>query len=178
MAIFCALHQKFNMKIVEQKLQSNNIVSKSFDTIDYSDSFLVTFKNIQFQTIDEFANSYFLSQPSVLRIISQNSFSRKSIINDIANSKFQKNTQIGSWKVYERTDSEILFGENMGFMEYRFSMKYLDKTNVEVSTVVKFTTFLAKYYFVIVKLLHKKFVLISLKNIKENKVSYKIKDVY
>jgi hypothetical protein len=52
----------------------------------------------------------------------------------------------------------------MGFMDYRFSMR-LNKDitdDIEVSTVVTFNCKFGKYYFALVKLMHKKFLLLSL----------------
>jgi len=62
----------------------------------------------------------------------------------------------------------------MGFMDYRFSMR-LDKNmtdNIEVSTVVKLNGFMGKYYFSLVKLMHKRFVKMSLENVINKKKLY------
>lgn len=72
-----------------------------------------------------------------------------------------------SGTLFARSDNEIVFGEFMGFMDYRFSMRMdTDKSDkLEVSTVVKLNTKMGKYYFAVVKLIHKKFVNMSLHNL-------------
>ena len=95
----------------------DTLASKEFSQIDYHDSFEV---QGEFESVDAFAMQYFLSQPSWLSLISMNIFSKKSIQKAIDKSDFKKSTAIGSWKIYTRDDKEIVFGDDMGFMEYRF----------------------------------------------------------
>ena len=149
--------------IKEKEINKNTLAYKEFRHIDYADCFVLN--NINFSTIDDFAKKYFLSQPLWLNIVSQGVFSKKSIEEKIKVSKFKKDTSVGSWKIYNRDENEIVFGDDMGFMEYRFSMIY-DKTTktIEVSTVVQYKGRMGKYYFALVKLLHKKFVIMSLEN--------------
>ena len=149
--------------IKEQEINKNTLAYKEFEHIDYADCFVLN--NIKYNNIDDFAKNYFLSQPLWLNIISQGVFSKKSIEDKINISNFGKDTSIGSWKIYNRDENEIVFGDDMGFMEYRFTMIYnKDENNVQVATVVQYKGSMGKYYFSIVKLLHKKFVMMSLEN--------------
>jgi len=146
--------------IVEQNINTSILAYKEFEHIDYEDCFKIT--DTSFRGVDEFAKEYFLSQPMWLNIISQGMFSKK----EIHKNRFQKNTCIGSWKIFNRNKNEIVFGDNMGFMEYRFSMLFKEKTNkIEVSTVVQYKSIMGKYYFALVKLMHKKFIILSLENV-------------
>jgi len=155
------------MFMQEIQLQQDSLIATAFDSIDYSDSFLVVFENRSFATIKDFALEYFLSQPSWLRLVSQNTLSLQSIQTDIQNSRFKKDTNIGSWKIYAVDEKEIVFGEEMGFMQYRFSLKYKEKNKIQIATVVHIKTLSGKFYFSIVKLLHKKFILLSIEHIKD-----------
>ena len=76
----------------------------------------------------------------------------------------RRGPQVGSWQVYKRSDDEIIFGDDMGFMEYRFSF-YMDELgNVEAGTAVKFKwARLSRCYFGLVKPLHRRFVPLSLR---------------
>ncbi len=146
---------------------SNSLVFNSFENTYYRDAFKLSFKKEKFTTIEEFAKTYFMAQPTWLRAISMNTFSKEKMQENITQSKFQIGTKIGSWEIFAKNENEIVFGESMGFMDYRFSMR-LDKNtydNIEVSTVVKLNSFMGKYYFSIVKLMHTKFVTLSLKNL-------------
>ena len=116
--------------------------------------------------INDYAKNYFISQPTWLRLISFNTISKSKIKDEIRTSRFKVNSKIGSWKVFDKNDNEMVFGDSMGFMDYRFSMR-LFKNNtddIEVSTVVTYKSSMGKYYFSMVKLMHKKFVIRSLKN--------------
>jgi len=141
-----------------------SLVYNAFDVVNYRDAFKIISPKDTFKNIDDFANKYFTSQPNWLRLISMNTVSKEKMKENLKKSNFQINTKIGSWKIFNRNENEIVFGESMGFMDYRFSMR-LDKgitDDIEVSTIVTFNWKLGKYYFAIVKLMHKKFVLLSL----------------
>ena len=147
--------------IVEITPTLDTLASKEFSHIDYHDSFEVKGR---FESVDAFAEHYFLSQPSWLSLVSMNLFSQESIQKAIEKSAFQKGSAIGSWKIYTRDDNEIVFGDDMGFMEYRFLMLWVDETTVRVGTVVQYKGRFGKYYFALVKLMHKKFVRMSLES--------------
>lgn len=145
----------------------DSLVHKSLSNIYYRDAFEMLFEKERFQSIEDFAKNYFMSQPSWLRLISMNCVSKQNMQNNILKSKFEIGTQIGSWKIFDKDEKEIVFGESMGFMDYRFSMKLQRGASdkIEVSTVVKINTFMGKYYFSVVKLMHTKFVVLSLKKV-------------
>ena len=150
--------------IVEKDINTSILAYKEFEHIDYEDCFKIA--AINFAGVDEFAKEYFLSQPLWLNIVSQGMFSKKNIEKKIETSRFQKNTYIGTWKVFNRNENEIVFGDDMGFMEYRFSMVFKAKTNrIEVSTLVQYKSIMGKYYFLLIKFMHKKFIIISLENV-------------
>lgn len=152
--------------IKETEANQTSLVYNAFEKIDYRDAFKLSFDKDTFINIDEFASQYFRSQPLWLRLISMNTLSKEKMEENLKKSNFQNDTNIGSWKIFNRNENEIVFGESMGFMDYRFSMR-LDKNttdDLEVSTVVTLNSFMGKYYFAVVKLMHKKFVKLSLEN--------------
>ena len=153
--------------INETEPKQDSLVFNAFEKIDYRDVFSISFERNTFNSINDFAKKYFISQPTWLRLISMNTITKHKIEDDLKNSNFNVNSKIGSWKIFNKNDNEIVFGESMGFMDYRFSMR-LDKNStddIEVSTVVTLNGSMGKYYFSVVKLLHKKFVKVSLKNL-------------
>ena len=155
------------INILETKANQKSLVYNSFNKIDYRDAFKMKYVKDTFQNIDEYAKVYFLSQPTWLRLISMNTISKQKIVDSIKQSNFQIDSNIGSWKIFTRNDKEIVFGDSMGFLDYRFSMR-LDKTqtdDIEVSTVIKLNGLMGKYYFAGVRLMHTKFVIISLQNV-------------
>ena len=150
--------------IKEIHYQNNILASTLLKPIDYTDCFAL---KSNFTTIDNFARDYFLAQPTWLRLVSFGIFRRKNLITTLRNITFQTNENIGQWKVYGRDDKEIVFGQDMGFMEYCFSFHQEDEETLKVSTIVQYKGKIGKYYFTIVSLLHKLFVNLSLKNVLE-----------
>jgi len=142
-------------------LPNNLLVSTALTHIDYSDCFIENIDIKQFKTIDIFVRKYFETQPRWLAMISMNIFSKRGMQKALENNLFTINANVGNWKIYLRNDQEIVFGDDMGFMEYRFSMR-LDNNCLSVATIVQYKGKMGKYYFSIVKLLHQKFVLLSL----------------
>jgi len=156
------------IRLVEPSVDS--LVYESFDKIDYRDAFEITFSSDTFADISQFATAYFISQPAWLRLISMKNTNKEMLIKGINESGFKVGGKVGSWVIQDKCVNEIVFGESMGFMDYRFSMR-LDKSEsdcVQVSTVVKINSLMGKFYFMLVKLLHKKFVIKSLRNVIEN----------
>ena len=81
--------------------------------------------------------------------------------------RFEPGEAIGAWIIYHRNADEIVFGESLGFMTYRFSLSLKHDTQsdtVVVSTVAKLNDRFGKLYFSIVKLMHKRFVKLTLTN--------------
>jgi len=137
------------------------LVSTALEHIDYSDCFTTVIDTKKFTTIDTFVKRYFETQPRWLAMISMNLFSKTSMQKALKNNHFTVDKHIGNWKIYLRDDKEIVFGDDMGFMEYRFAMR-IDDDILRVATVVQYKGKMGKYYFAFVKLLHQKFVLLSL----------------
>ena len=150
--------------IKEIYYQNNILASTLLKPIDYTDCFAL---KSNFTTIDNFARDYFLAQPTWLRLVSFGIFRREKLITTLRNITFQTNENIGQWKVYGRDDKEIVFGQDMGFMEYCFSFHQEDEETLKVSTIVQYKGKMGKYYFIIVSLLHKPFMKLSLKNVLE-----------
>jgi len=150
-----------NTSILEIDYTHDILASTLLDPINYNDCFELkgTFKNI-----DYFSREYFLAQPTWLRAISFGIIRKITLVKTLNNTTFEKNDSIGQWKVYGRNEKEIVFGQDMGFMEYCFSFYQKDEETLNVSTIVQYKGKMGKFYFAIVSLLHKPFVKLSLEN--------------
>lgn len=151
-------------------LPNTMLVSSALAHIDYSDCFITYIDVQRFSTIDTFVKRYFETQPRWLAMISMNLFSKASMQKALKDNHFTTEEHIGNWKIYKRDNNEIVFGDDMGFMEYRFSMR-IDNDTLRVATVVLYKGKMGKYYFAFVKLLHQRFVLLSLTYPLKNKVT-------
>lgn len=79
--------------------------------------------------------------------------------------------QVGIFKLFEKSDYEYLLGENDKHLNFRVSILALPienegyKTELKITTAVKFNNLFGNIYFLPVKLIHKLLVRSSLKNI-------------
>jgi hypothetical protein len=153
---------KMKKNIKEVGFDHNLMVTTIFTKRDYIDCFEMKVNDVE--SIDDFAKSYFLAQPSWLRAVSFQLFSKKTLERELEFNSFQKDNHVGAWIVYGRDEKEIVFGQDMGFMEYVFTFHLASSSLVKVATVVQYKGYWGKYYFNAVKLFHKSFVKLSLKN--------------
>jgi hypothetical protein len=145
----------------------DSLVAHALPRIDYRDAIRAYLTKGRFADIDAFVRRFFLSQPVWLRAISMNTPSRARLARAVAATRFEAGDRIGSWRVYDRNQEEIVFGESLGFMMYRLSLRLEqgpEEDAVEASTVVQLSGRLGRVYFAIVRLLHKPFVRTTLRN--------------
>lgn len=151
-------------EIIEIEPTRHTLVDQAYPDADYRDAFHVGCARHDFATVGDFATAYFMNQPRWLSLVSMNISSRDKLEQALGDHSFSQGSQVGSWKVHGRTDDEILFGDNMGFMEYRFSFTRRADGDIEASTAVKYRwRRLSHLYFTLVKPAHKRFVPISLR---------------
>lgn len=116
------------------------LISKAFAPPDYRDAFEVDLADGGPSTVEEFTTAYFLNQPTWLLAAGLNTISRSRIEDQIGDESYAAGSSVGTWKVHDRADGEIVFGDNMGFMEYRFGFR-IDPgrpNTVEAGTAVKY----------------------------------------
>jgi hypothetical protein len=155
------------IEIREIQPVTDALIQSALPDADYHDAHEVKITSGRFTTIEEFARAYFLAQPAWLRTISMNQPSRAKLERTVNIAKFEPGESIGSWRIYMRNADEIVFGESLGFMTYRFSLRLkrgTDTDTIIASTVAKMNNPLGKMYFAIVRLVHKRFVRLSLAN--------------
>lgn len=146
--------------VVEPSADSE--IAATYVKPDYRDAFLVPAQG--WATVEQFASAYFLNQPRWLSMVSMNLTSRAKLVAALADSGFAQGSAVGAWQVHRRSDNEIVFGDDMGFMEYRFSMRLLASGDIEASTAVKYRwQRMSHLYFSIVKPMHRRFVPMSLR---------------
>lgn len=140
----------------------DTIIAACYEQPDYSDAYVVGTANVD--DVATFATQFFLSQPSWLAKVSMNTPRRQQRIDAIASGDYELGSTVGTWKVHGRSNDEIVFGEHMGFMEYRFSFLRRPDGQVEASTSVQYVRRFGRIYFAIVKPFHIGFVKVALRN--------------
>ena len=146
---------------------SRSLVGSQYDQPDYQDRFVTDVRAGRYRNVDEVVNDCFTKQPTWLRLLSTNTFSKKGVEAAIAGGGYEPDSAVGSWIVIERNHEEIVFGDDMGFMEYRFSMRLdpEDPSYVEASTAVRYKwRRTGRFYFAAVRPMHKRFVVMSMRS--------------
>ena len=154
-----------DITVWEVEPAADALVRTALPEPDYRDALRVRVPAGLFSDIDDFAKSFFLAQPFWMRTISMNLPSRAKLENAIEQAGFGPGEKIGSWRIYERNENEIVFGETLGFMTYRFSLRFTETNGegtVEASTVARLSNILARVYFSVVRLVHKPFIRMAL----------------
>ncbi len=139
------------------------LISAAYSDPDYRDAFRVS--PACGDRVEDFATAFFASQPGWLAKVSMNLGDKKSRHDAIKGAnEYAEGSSIGSWKIHGRTNDEIMFGEHMGFMEYRFSMLRRPDGAIEAATSVKYLKRFGHLYFGVVKPFHIGFIKLALRN--------------
>ena len=170
------------MVVQKIELPSDSVLKKNhYDYADsYSGKFIDTNNEVNILLI---AKAFFSSSPKWIgklfvirnRIVSVFGLKTGNKIEDPLEliNNFEGNTgeQLGLFKVYKKTESEIILGENDKHLDFRVSLllspNEINKKekDITISTTVNFNNWLGKLYFFPVKPFHKLIVPIILKEI-------------
>ncbi len=153
------------MKITKTNLPETSLL-KNIPS-DYIDSYIADI-NAKPLTIEQVGKSFFLASPEWIngllllrdRIVGMfglktgTDASNKEKI--IANFKCEIGENVALFKVFDKNENEVLFGENDKHLDFRVSL-FLDrqKDTLTVSTLVKFNNWTGRLYFLPVLPFHK-----------------------
>lgn len=168
------------MSVQKVCIPRESLLSQS--NYDYSDSFKAEFTDKE-NTIDiiTITKTFFSASPGwigklfVLRnkIVSifglktgGKTKSKRELLN---NFKGQIGERVGIFKVFDRSDNEIILGEDDSHLNFRVSLllgpKIDDKKDFTISTTVNFNNWFGKLYFLPVKPFHRLIVPAMLKSV-------------
>lgn len=165
-------------------MPSNSILklhNHSFDYVDsYQRSFLDEMDRIDITKIGKlffvcgpkWADNLFEVRNKIVRLFGLktlgNITDRKKQLDDF---KCEKGERLGLFKVFDKTDNEVILGEDDKHLDFRVSLlleKLSDKTeqkNLTITTTVKFNNSFGRLYFLPVRPFHKLIVPTMLKGI-------------
>ncbi len=146
--------------MTELEADSASLVGSFYSEPDYRDRFVIHLDPQKYESVDQVVTDWFTKQPAWIRLLSTNSISKAGITSNVEFGGYTVGHSVGSWTVLDRNDTEILFGDQMGFMEYRFSFRLVPGTPevLEGSTAVKFLwKRTGRFYFALVKPMHRRF---------------------
>lgn len=165
------------MKIAKVGFPKNSILSKNINSYDYIDSFAGTIVNKKRSvSITEIGEAFFTSSPKwskklfALRNKMVQLIGLKTGSHDKPKSfTCEPGEQVGIFTVFDKTDNEIILGENDKHLDFRVSLLYSKEKNTEVgdlltiSTTVTYHNRLGVLYFLPVRPFHQLIVPVMLK---------------
>ena len=175
------------MIITKTEIPENSLLNTHNMTYDYIDSFQGQFVD-KFQKIEitQIGKSFFSSGPKWIdklftfrnNLVGLFGLKTSGKISDrqkmLDNFKGEKGERIGLFKVFDKTDDEIILGEDDKHLNFRVSL-FIDKQNENktdkkliISTTVKFNNWFGRLYFLPVRPFHKLIVPTILKGIIKN----------
>ncbi len=172
------------MTIIKSTLPDNSLLRQTGKKYDYVDSFQgsVIHKERQLNSTD-IARAFFSSAPRWVGILmefrnkivarfglktSNGVVDRQKILD---NFKYEKGERFGIFKIFDKTENEIILCEDDKHLDFRVSL-FLDKPEIDrfdnkltISTVVIFNNWWGRLYFLPVRPFHKLIVPAMLKAI-------------
>lgn len=165
------------MTVEKVNLPQKSILLK--ERFDYFDCYQGKLTNAQNITVIDVCKSFFSTSPywvdqlfflrnRIVRLfgLKVSSGSKNKAIEEF---KGNEGERLGLFKVYKRTEDEIIIGENDKHLNFRVSILLqnveTDKKSITISTIVVFNNWFGRLYFFPVKLFHKLIVPIMLKSI-------------
>jgi hypothetical protein len=162
-----------NMNVTKSSLPETSLLKNT--PSDYMDSYSIGIEAKDLK-IEQVGKSFFLASPEWVnallllrdRVVGLIGLKTGKGASDkqrlIANFKCEVGERIALFKVFDKNENEIIFGENDKHLDFRVSL-FLDRQNGKliVSTLVKFNNWMGKSYFIPVQPFHKLIVPVIIK---------------
>lgn len=172
------------MKVIKANLPNNSILNASHKEYNFVDSFrgVLNDYNNKFTSVDV-GKAFFSSGPkwvgklftlrnkivSIFGLKTSGDFTNRE--RQIANFKCEPGEQLGLFKVFAKTENEVILGEDDKHLNFRVSL-YLEQQIIEakkkdltITTTVEFNNLYGRLYFLPVRPFHKLIVPTMLKGI-------------
>lgn len=146
---------------------AQRLVSRAFPRIDYADAYRIELAPSTDRTVDDITRSLFSDVPSwiismmrlrnaiVRRFGLKTSFDPEGISRE---GRLAPGDRVGIFHVYDRTDDEVLMGDDDRHLDYRVSV-FLERESTRllavVTTVVRFNKWTGRLYFWPVRPVHR-----------------------
>lgn len=170
------------MKIKKTEFPEKSVLSQGKKDFDYVDSFEGELKyGSQNIDITEIGKAFFTSGPKwgkkmfafrnkVVRLLGLKTGSETEKQQMEKNFKCEVGEHMGIFRVFDKTDHEIIIGEDDKHLDFRVSLlldenkEHFDEKSLTISTTVKFHNWLGILYFLPVRPFHKLIVPAMLRN--------------
>lgn len=140
-------------------------LGRPFPAPDYTDRFVLETSATSFHTIDDFIRALACNQPGWLTGVSMGIRDVDAVRAAVGTQPLQPGDAIGNWAVVERSETSVVFAENMGIMAYRIGYRWESPTRIAAETeVVQRSRLLGRLYWGLATPLHKRFLTRMLHN--------------
>lgn len=154
----------------EQSVLNNN------QLYDYVDAYQIVISSTKNISADALAKAFFSSDLKWIKVLFE--FRNKIVavfglktgkeaVRQNLPASYKVGTSVGLFKILEKTENEIIMGENDRHLDFKVSLlaQQIENTNssITVSTVVNYHNWFGKFYFFFVKPFHKRIVPVMLK---------------
>jgi hypothetical protein len=164
------------MKITKTRFPEKSLLFADHEKYDYIDSFGGVFSDMENKVgIEDIAADFLKPLPRwvdalmnlrdmIVSLVGLKTSSKSKWENQPKNFQFIPGEQIGFFNVYDRTDNELVLGEDDKHLNFRISLFLENQANdpskklVAITTVVTFNNWLGSFYFFFVKPFHKRIV--------------------
>lgn len=171
------------MKVVKTKIPNNSILNTSHQVYDYVDSFQGVLNDIDNKiTPADIGKAFFSSGPTWVgelltlrnKIVSVFGLKTSGDVTDrekqLENFKCEPGERLGVFKVFSKSENEVVLGEDDKHLNFRVSLFLEQQTtgtskSLIISTTVKFNNSFGRLYFIPVRPFHKLIVPTMLKGI-------------
>ncbi|MGG5207918.1 DUF2867 domain-containing protein [Chryseobacterium sp. MIQD13] len=169
------------MNITKTELPKESVLYREKHYFDYMDSFKGELNGKRDITTAEIGTAFFTSSPQwgkkmfAFRNKIVKMFGLKTGINNKMplsdNFKLKAGEQVGIFKIFEKTDHEIILGEDDKHLDFRVSLLYdkiqdgTEGNSLTISTTVKYHNWLGILYFMPVRPFHQLIVPVMLKRV-------------
>ena len=170
------------MKIIKTSFPKNSLLNTIDKEYDYVDSFEGVYTDDENKiSPTEIGKAFFSSEPKWMGMLftlrnkmvsifglktSNDSYNRQEIL---TNFNFEPNERIGLFKVFNKTENELVVGENDKHLDFRISLLKVSndvkKKKIIITTTVNYNNWFGKLYFLPVKPFHKLIVPVMLKSL-------------
>jgi len=162
-----ANENRLSAAIKKVDLPEGTLVERCFPRTDYADAYQARLPVGFSVDVDSIARSIFESVPPWIQALMTLRNQIVSFIGlstpgsdtvDIENPAFEPGSSVRGFRVFERTEDEILLGEDDSHLDFRVSILRQAEGNdflAVVSTVVRFNSWVGRAYFLPVKPMHK-----------------------
>ncbi len=168
------------MQLSNVDLPKGSLIEKAFHRIDYADAYACTFRSNKNITVNDTVLAFFQSGPkwvdalftlrnSIVKLFGLKTSANNNRSELLKNFKVEPGNGIGLFKVFAKTDSEALLGEDDSHLNFRISFHLENRNdnfyNFTLSTAVLMNSWFGKVYFLPVRPFHRFIVPTMMKGI-------------